>query len=149
MSTENDVDARALMHGVTWPEPGQSYLDRCARIGQVYLTSGHTSEITGTLGTDLSIEEGQEAARESIRRLLGSVHAAHGTLSGLRVVRMLTCVRAHPDFGELPQVVNGASDLIHQVFGENDGYHARSALGFTSLPGGAAVEIEAILEIKP
>ena len=77
------------------------------------------------------------------------MHAEHGTLDGLRVTKLLGCVNSTPDFIEQHLVINGASDLLHAIFGkEEDGYHARSAVGFVSLPTGVAVEIEAIFEIK-
>ena len=70
------------------------------------------------------------------------------TLDGLRIVKLLGCVNSTLDFTDQHLVINGASDLLHEIFGkEGDGYHARSALGFAALPTGAAVEIEAILEI--
>ncbi len=67
----------------------------------------------------------------------------------MRVVKVLGCVNSAPDFVDQPQVINGCSDMLHEIFGkQSDGYHARSALGFVALPKGAAVEIEAIFEIK-
>lgn len=147
MDALTSADDRAKGLGVPLGPGETSYLDRCARVGTMYYTSGHTSATVGTLGDDLSVAQGREAALESARRLFASVYAAHGTLDGLRVVRMLTCVRATPEFTQHPEVVNAASDLVHEIFGHVNGHHARSALGFTSLPGGAAVEIEAILEI--
>ena len=94
-------------------------------------------------------KEGNEAARECAIDILRSVWNTHGTLDGLRVLKVLGCVNSASDFIDQPQVINGCSDLLHEIFGkETDGYHARSALGFASLPGGVAVEIEAIFEIK-
>jgi enamine deaminase RidA (YjgF/YER057c/UK114 family) len=73
----------------------------------------------------------------------------HGALDGLRVVNVLGCVHATPDFTAHPAVINGCSNLLHEIFGKTtDGHHAHSALGFSSLPGGTAVEVEAIFEIK-
>ena len=72
----------------------------------------------------------------------------HGTLNGLRVIKVLGCVNSAADYNDHHLVINGASDLFHQVFGKTgDGFHARSALGFASLPTGVAVEVEAIFEI--
>ena len=69
--------------------------------------------------------------------------------SALRVVKVFGCVNSSPDFVDQPKVINGCSDMLHEIFGkQTDGYHARSALGFAALPHGAAVEIEAIFEIK-
>jgi enamine deaminase RidA (YjgF/YER057c/UK114 family) len=97
----------------------------------------------------LTTKQGYEAARECAVEVLRAVWDRHGTLDGLRVVKVLGCVNSAPDFVEQPKVINGCSDLLHEIFGaKTDGYHARSALGFASLPNGAAVEIEAIFEIK-
>ncbi len=128
-------------------EPG--YLNRCVRSGKLLFTSGHTSKIKGRLGKDLNVEEGAKAARESVIEVLRAVWNTHGTLDNLRVVKVLGCVNSSPDFYDQPKVINGGSDLLHEIFGKTtDGWHARSALGFAALPGGAAVEIEAIFEIK-
>ena len=128
-------------------EPG--YLNRCVKSGKLLFTSGHTSKIKGRLGADLKTEEGYKAARESAVEVLKAVWNTHGTLDNLRVVKVLGCVNSSPDFIDQPKVVNGCSDLLHEIFGaRTDGWHARSALGFASLPNGCAVEVEAIFEIK-
>jgi len=112
------------------------------------MTSGHTSDLKGVLGNGLTVEQGYEAAKDCAIKILRSVHDEHGTLDGLRVVKLLGCVYSAPDFTDQHLVINGASDLYHELFGKTgDGYHARSALGFAALPTGAAVEIEAIFEI--
>lgn len=128
-------------------EPG--YLNRCVKSGKLLFTSGHTSKIKGRLGKDLTVEEGYKAARESAVEVLKAVWNTHGTLDNLRVVKVLGCVNSDPSFIDQPKVVNGCSDLLHEIFGaRTDGWHARSALGFASLPNGCAVEVEAIFEIK-
>ena len=128
-------------------EPG--YLNLCIRSGNLLITSGHTSDRKGVLGGDLKVEQGYEAAKDCAVKILKSVHNAHGTLDGLRVIKLLGCVYSAADFTDQHLVINGASDLLHKIFGkEGDGYHARSALGFAALPTGAAVEVEAIFEIK-
>jgi enamine deaminase RidA (YjgF/YER057c/UK114 family) len=138
--------ARAL--NITFPPQQPGYLNLCARSGRQLVTSGHVSDTKGKLGAGLSTEEGYEAARQCAVKILQSVHHRHGTLDGLRVIKVLGCVNSAPDFIEQHLVINGASDLFHKVFGKDtDGYHARSALGFASLPTGAAVEVEAIFEI--
>jgi enamine deaminase RidA (YjgF/YER057c/UK114 family) len=92
--------------------------------------------------------EGYEAAKECATKILQSIHYFHGTLDKLRVIKLLGCVNSAPDYTEQHLVINGASDLLHKVYGkEGDGYHARSALGFAQLPTGAAVEVEAIFEV--
>ena len=128
-------------------EPG--YLNLCIRTGNLLITSGHTSDLTGVLGKNVTVEQGYEAAADCARKILRSVHNTHATLDGLRVLKLLGCVYSAPDFTDQHLIINGASDLLHKVYGkEGDGYHARSALGFAALPTGAAVEIEAIFEIK-
>ncbi len=128
-------------------EPG--YLKLCIRSGNLLITSGHTSDLKGVLGKGLTVEQGYEAAKDCAKKILRSVHQEHGTLDGLRVIKLLGCVYSAPDFTDQHLVINGASDLLHEIFGKDgDGYHARSALGFAALPTGAAVEVEAIFEIN-
>lgn len=120
-----------------------------ARIGSALHTSGHVSTgYQGKLGIDFTTEQGQEAARVCAVQLLQAAYAINGTLNNLRCVKVLGCVNSAPDFTEQHLVINGASELFWEVFGkEGRGYHARSALGFASLPVGFAVEIEAIFEV--
>lgn len=128
-------------------EPG--YLNLCIRSGNQLITSGHTSDKAGILGKDVSVEEGYAAAKDCAMKILRSVHDEHGTLDDLKVVKLLGCVYSEGSFTDQHLVINGASDLLHEIFGKDgDGYHARSALGFAALPTGAAVEIEAIFEVK-
>ncbi|HAC89456.1 MAG TPA: RidA family protein [Planctomycetaceae bacterium] len=135
--------------GIEFPAQKPGYLNMCIKSGNLLITSGHVSETKGILGKDLTVEQGYQAAKQCAVKILQSVHHLHGTLDGLRVLKLLGCVYSSPDFTDQHLVINGASDLIHQIFGKDgDGYHARSALGFAALPTGAAVEIEAIFEIK-
>jgi enamine deaminase RidA (YjgF/YER057c/UK114 family) len=114
------------------------------------ITPGHTSNIKGKLGAGgLTVEQGYAAARECAIKILQSVHRTHGTLDGLKVLKVLGCVNSTLEFTDQHLVINGFSDLLHEIFGkQTDGYHARSALGFAALPTNAAVEVEAIFEIK-
>lgn len=142
------AEQKAKEIGISFPKKEKGYLNLCIRTGNLLLTSGHVSDIKGKLGADLTVEHGQQAARECAVKILQSVHDMHGTLDGLRVVKLLGCVNSTLEFTDQHLVVNGASDLFHQLFGKDDlGYHARSALGFAALPTGAAVEVEAIFEI--
>jgi enamine deaminase RidA (YjgF/YER057c/UK114 family) len=125
------------------------YLNHCVKSGKLLFTSGFGSKTKGRLGKDLDIEGGRKAARECAVEILQAVYDRHGTLDNLRVVKVLGCVNSSPDFYDQPKVINGCSDLFHEIFGaKTDGWHARSALGFAALPNGCAVEIEAIFEIK-
>jgi enamine deaminase RidA (YjgF/YER057c/UK114 family) len=105
--------------------------------------------ILGRLGEGVNVEQGQEAARRCALMLLAQVRAALGSLDRVeRVVKLGVFVNSAADFTEQPQVANGASQLMEQVFGES-GRHARSAVGVPTLPRGVAVEIDAIFAVKP
>ncbi|WP_164101980.1 RidA family protein [Candidatus Laterigemmans baculatus] len=143
------ADQKAQDLGLTFPTQEPGYLNLCVQTGNLLITSGHTSDLKGVLGKDVTVEQGYQAARDCIIKVLRSVRQAHGTLDNLRVLKLLGCVYSAGDFTDHHLVINGASDLLHEIYGkEGDGYHARSALGFAALPTGAAVEIEAIFEIK-
>src|SRR5262245_38741898 len=138
--------AESLGIAFTKQEPG--YLAPVVRTGNLLITSGHVSDIKGKLGAGLTVEEGKAAARECAVKLLNSVWNARGTLNGLRVLKLLGCVNSTLEFDEQHLVMNGCSDLLHEVYGKTgDGYHARSALGFAQIPTGSAVEVEAGFEI--
>lgn len=100
----------------------------------------------GKLGAGVSLEDGQAAARQAALNVLAQANAAVGDLARLKAVRIGGYVNCTPDFGPVPQVVNGASDLFAAVLGEN-GRHARFAVGVAQLPLDAAVEVEGIFEI--
>jgi enamine deaminase RidA (YjgF/YER057c/UK114 family) len=142
-------DENAKRLGVSFEPVTPGYLNLCIRSGRQLITSGHVSDRKGVLGRGLTVEQGYDAAADCARKLLRSVISTHGTLNGLRVVKVLGCVYSAPDFTDQHLVINGCSDLLHQIFGKDgDGWHARSALGFAALPTGAAVEVEAVFEIK-
>src|SRR5690606_7412315 len=128
--------------GLTFEKQTPGYLNLCIRSGNQLITSGHVSTLKGKLGAGVTTQEGYEAARDCVTKILRSVWDAHGTLDGLRVLKVLGCVNSTLEYTDQHLVIHGASDLLHEVFGkEGDGYHARSALGFASLPTGAAVEV--------
>lgn len=128
---------------------GPANLAPATRIGNTIYTSGHVSAgYKGKLGADLTVEDGQKAARVCAVQLLQAAYTLTGTLNNLRCIKVLGCVNSAPDFTDQHLVINGASQVFWDVFGKDgDGYHARSALGFASLPLGFAVEIEAIFEV--
>ena len=139
---------RAEGLGLVFEKQTPGYLNLCIRSGNQLLSSGHVSTMKGKLGAGVTTAEGYTAARDCMVKILNSVWNAHGTLDGLKVIKVLGCVNSAPDFIEQHLVINGASDLLHEIFGKTgDGFHARSALGFASLPTGVAVEVEAIFEI--
>jgi enamine deaminase RidA (YjgF/YER057c/UK114 family) len=115
--------------------------------GQVSVRSGK-AEFVGKLGARISIPDGQQAARLCGLNVLAHLKvAAGGDLDRVkRVLRLGGFVNCTPEFTDMPQVVNGASDLMVQVFGDA-GKHARAAVGVASLPLGVAVEVEAMFEI--
>jgi len=104
---------------------------------------------SGRLGREVSLEEGYEAAALCAKHILACLEAALGDLDRVkRIVRLGGFVAAGDGFTDIPKVVNGASDLFVKVF-EDAGRHARAAVGVASLPLGAPVEIEALIEIAP
>lgn len=106
--------------------------------------------ITGRLGVDMDVKAGYEAARVTGLAMLATLQGALGSLDKVaRLVKLLGLVRCTENFFDQPAVINGCSELFRDVFGEDAGVAARSALGTNALPGGIAVEIEAIFELKP
>ncbi len=123
-------------------------------VGNVAYVSGHgpyrgpDDYICGRIGQDLDLEAGKAAARQTGLALLATLQKELGSLNRVkRVVKLLGMVNCTPDFGEHPKVINGCSELFGQVWGEENGIGARSAVGMGSLPGNIAVEIEGIFEI--
>jgi len=150
-----DVAANLRSLNISLPtlnKPLANYI-HTVRVGNLVYTAGKGSAnmdgslYMGKLGDDLTIEQGQEAARLAGIRLLAALQAELGDLQKVkRIVKVLGMVNATPNFTEHSQVINGFSDLMVAVFGER-GKHARSAVGMCSLPKNLAVEIEMIVEI--
>ncbi len=135
------------------PKPVGNYLP-CVRVGNLVYLSGHgprresSIKWKGKVGQDLTLEEAYLVARSSMLSLLASLRAEIGELSKVRrIVKLLGMVNSAPDFGDQPKVINGASDLLQDLYGDR-GRHARSAVGMAALPGGIAVEIEMIVEVE-
>mgnify|MGYP002780708864 FL=1 len=104
--------------------------------------------VAGVIGADLTVRHGYEAARLCGLNLLANMRDALGTLDRVdTILKVLGMVRAVPDFGEQPEVINGCTDLFVEVFGEA-GRPAGSAVGMGSLPRGIAVEIEAVVLVR-
>ena len=128
---------------------------RCVQTGQYLYVSGHVSiaadgsYITGKSGYDMDIEAGKIAARQAGLAILTSVKQYTGSLDAIkRVIKLLGMVNSTPDFEKHPIVINGCSELYAQLWGEENGIGVRSAVGMSSLPGNAAVEIEALFEVN-
>lgn len=151
------IDNRLAELGITLPEPAApvaSYVPAVEAGGFLHI-SGQISVsedgnlILGRLGEDMNLERGIEAARRCGIMLLAQMKAALGSLDRVeRVVKLGAFVNSAPTFTDQPKVANGASELMQEVFGEA-GRHARSAVGVPVLPLGVAVEIDAIVAVKP
>src|SRR6266404_1484864 len=150
------IDKRLAELGIALPAPASpvgSYVPY-VNVGALVFISGQLPRaegklaFTGKVGRDVTVENGQAAARVCALNLLAQLKVAcAGNLDRVvRCVRMSGFVNSDPEFKDHPQVVNGASDLMHEVFGES-GRHARTAVGVAALPANAAVEVEAIFEI--
>ncbi|MEH7886899.1 RidA family protein [Bacillus sp. JJ1609] len=131
------------------PRPAAGNYVSCVRTGNLIFTSGQgTNEYRGRLGEDVSVEVGYDAARQCMLNLLTVVKQEVGELSKVkRIVKVLGFVNSSPDFTDQPKVMNGASDLLVQVFGER-GKHGRSAVGMAQLPLNNAVEVEMVVEVE-
>lgn len=122
--------------------------------GALLFVSGHVCKrdgavVSGQLGDSVSREDGYMLARATMLDILASARAALGSLDRVTaVVKIAGFVNSTPAFTEQSLVINGASDLIVEVFGEERGTHARAAVGVAQLPLGAAVELEAIFEVQ-
>jgi enamine deaminase RidA (YjgF/YER057c/UK114 family) len=123
--------------------------------GNLAYFSGHLpiqtdgSLITGKIGSDLTVEQGYEAARQVGLNILATVREVLGGLDRVeRVVKILGMVNAASGFTQHPQVINGCSELFREVWGTDHGVGARSAYGVSDLPAGVAVEIEGIFKVK-
>jgi enamine deaminase RidA (YjgF/YER057c/UK114 family) len=135
------------------PKPAGVYQPALIVDSMVYV-SGHGplrsdgTLITGRVGADLTAEQGYQAARQTGLAILATLRAHLGNLDRIaRVVKILGMVQCTNDFGQQPAVVNGCSELFAEVFGRDAGVGTRSAVGMHALPGGIAVEIEAILQL--
>ncbi len=137
------------------PKPVAVYKP-AVKSGNMLYVSGHGpikadgTTITGRLGADMTTAQGKEAARVVGLAILSTVRHTLGSLDKVkRLVKTLGMVNATPEFKEQPQVINGFSELMRDVFGNDAGVGARSAVGMGSLPGGIPVEVECIFEVEP
>lgn len=150
------VEQRLAENGIKLPTPAAPIASYVAAVehGGVLHISGQlpfvgSDIITGTLGKDVSLERGQEAAKACAIMLIAQMKQALGSLDRVeRIVKLGAFVASTPDFTDQPQVANGASDLMELAFGDA-GKHARAAVGVSALPRGAAVEVDAIVAVKP
>jgi enamine deaminase RidA (YjgF/YER057c/UK114 family) len=149
------IDDRLKQLGIELPEARKPVANfvACVQTGNTVFVSGQVTAWNGQylhigkVGRDISLEEGQKAARVCALNVLAQARAFLGDLDRVkRVVMVQGFVNAVPEFTEHPKVINGASDVLVDVFGEA-GKHARFALGAGSLPFNVAVEVAAVLEV--
>jgi enamine deaminase RidA (YjgF/YER057c/UK114 family) len=151
------VEKKLAALGITLPTPAAPIANYVpfVRSGNMLIVSGQICfggdgklVAKGQLGGAVSIEDGQKAARACAINLLAQAKAALGDLDKIvRVVRLGGFINSTPGFGDGPKVMNGASDLMVEVFGDK-GRHARSTVGVAALPVDAAVEVEGQFEVS-
>ena len=155
-SEQIDYDARLEELGITLSEPSSpvaNYVNAVPAGNLMFLAGKGPSlpeggYITGKVGSELTIEEGYEAARLTAIAQLSVMKAELGDLNRVkRIVKVVGMVNADPSFTNHPEVINGFSDLMVDVFGER-GKHARAAIGMGSLPRDIAVEIDVVIEVE-
>lgn len=152
-----DVNETIAKLGLTVPDApplGGTYAQFKRFGGNLAYVSGCSPDVgdytsRGTLGKDLTVEEGQVAARNCALNILAVIRKHLGDLNRVKsFVKLLGFVRCTDDFAHQPQVMNGASQLLIDIFGEEIGRPTRSAIGTNALPGGIPVEVEAVIELK-
>jgi enamine deaminase RidA (YjgF/YER057c/UK114 family) len=158
---EGQVEQKLAELGIELPQawstpPGMNFI-MAVQTGDLLYLAGHGPTgadgklaYIGKIGKELTVEQGYQAARLTGLNMLATIKKEVGSLDRVvKIVKVLGMVNAVDEFGQQPQVINGASDLFVSVFGEQIGKHARSAVGMGGLPFNMPVEIEVIVEIKP
>ena len=144
------IENRLAELGESLPEakrPVANYLG-CKRTGDTLYVSGRVSRIRGEVGSELDLAQAQEAAKEALLDILAIVKAEIDDLDSIISIEKLNgFVRSAASFTEQPTVIDGASDLLVEMFGD-DGRHARTATGVAQLPFGAAVQLEMIMRLR-
>lgn len=152
-----NAEAQITALGLTLPPapPRGGVYKPVVVVGNIAYVSGHGpyrgdgDYMTGRVGEDLDLADGNAAARQTGLALLATLRSELGSLDRVkRVVKLLGMVNCTADFEEHPKVINGCSELFGQVWGEENGIGARSAVGMGSLPGNITVEIEGIFELQ-
>lgn len=144
------IEKRLLALGLNLPEPKPpvgNYLGSKS-IGELLFAAGRVSDLAGEVGTEVSEEQAKEAARNTVLTILSIVKQDIKDLDLITgVVKLTGFIRSSPGFTAQPKVVDGASDLLIEIFGEN-GRHARTATGVAQLPFGASVQLDIIFQLK-
>jgi enamine deaminase RidA (YjgF/YER057c/UK114 family) len=150
------VDKRLAELDIELPTPAAPVANYVGfvRTGRLLFVSGQICQVEGTLvakgklGAEVSLEQGQKAARTCVINVLAQVKAALGDLDKVtRVVRLGGFINSAPTFTDQAKVMNGASDLVVSIFGDK-GRHARATVGVAVLPLDAAVEVEGVFEVS-
>ena len=155
---EASPEARIRALGITLPPPSKpigTYVP-AVQVGNLLFVSGHGpallpdgTRLSGKVGRDFTVERGRDAARRVGMNVLASVRSVLGSLDRVdRFVKVLGMVNVTPEFTQTPEVVNGFSDLMVEIFGEDRGRAARSAVGMASLPLGIPVEVECVVTVR-
>ena len=151
-------EARLLALGLALPQvPARGGLyEHAVRSGPWLYLSGKGprqadgSRPTGRVGTDVTVQEARAHARQAGLNLIAVLRQELGTLDRVqRIVKLFGMVNCGPEFAQQPEVIDGCSALMLEVFGPQCGAHARSAIGVAALPGGMTVEIELVVEVAP
>lgn len=150
------IEEKLAELGLTLPQvpaPVAAYVP-AVKAGRWVYVSGQTPfrdgklRVTGKLGKDVSIEDAYEEAKQCALNIMAAVKSVAGSLDNVeRIVKVVGFVACTPDFTNAPKVVNGASELFGEVFGDK-GKHARAAVGVASLPLDCCVEVEAVILLK-
>jgi enamine deaminase RidA (YjgF/YER057c/UK114 family) len=151
-----EIEAKLKELGLTLPKPPEpvaAYLP-ALQVGDLLFLSGTTCYVdggllyTGRVGAELSLDEGYAAAQQTALNLLSVIKATLGDLDRVeRVVKLNGYVNSAPEFDRQPEVINGASELLEELFGER-GRHARTSIGVSALPAHIPVEIELIVQVR-
>jgi len=153
---QHDAEARLEQLGIQLYDPPERVGNYAGavRAGNLVYVAGHGPRLpeggymVGKIGRDLDLEQAQLAARLTVIDMLSSLRAEVGTLNRVsRIVKVTGMINAVDSFGKHPQVMNSASDLLVEIFGES-GRHARSSVGVSSLPIGTPIEIDMVVEIS-
>jgi enamine deaminase RidA (YjgF/YER057c/UK114 family) len=156
MKMSSSAEARLTELGLALPAPPKpvAKYKTALLVGNLLHVSGHGplkpdgTMIQGRVGADLTLEQGKEAARIVGLAILSTVRSTLGSLNKVnRLVKSLGMVNSGPEFRDHPQVINGFSELMAEVFGDDAGVGTRSAVGMGSLPANIAVEIECVFEV--
>ena len=156
----NTIEAKLKAMGYTLPPPftfPKANRTGCTQSGNLLLLSGHGLELpklpgvrqSGKFGLDITLEEGYATARAVALTMMATIKQHSGDLDRVkRVLRLFGMVNCTGEFTQMPQVIDGASDLFFELWGPERGRHARSAVGQVSLPRGIAVEINGEFELS-